>query len=174
MLTAEKMRSLPDCFMSIPDPRRAQGRRHRLPVVLAIAAGAILCGMRGYSAIAQWANALGPQARARFGCRRVDGVYRVPSEFVIRDCLVRIEAGALDRALAAWNQAWGSADQAIAIDGKTMKNAIDEDGKQTHILSTVNLFSDQAQPGAEFLVMRSRSKTRRVRNDRSRINEAIV
>ncbi len=40
--------------------------------------------------------------------------------------------------------------------------------------ATVNLFSDQAQPGAEFLVMRSRSKTRRVRNDSSRIKEAIV
>ena len=104
MLTAKQMRSLPDCFKNIPDPRRAQGRRHRLPVVLAIAAGAILCGMRGYSAIAQWANALGPKARARFGCRRVKGVYRVPSTFVIRDCLVRIEAGALDRALVAWNQ----------------------------------------------------------------------
>jgi hypothetical protein len=137
MLNAEQMRSLPHCFTTIADPRRAQGRRHRLPVVLAIAAGAIVCGMKGYKAIAQWAKALGPQARERFGCRRENGVYLVPSEFVIRDCLVRIEAGALDRALAAWNQAWGSTDQALAIDGKTMKNAIDEDGKQTHIMSVI-------------------------------------
>ncbi|MBK7002585.1 MAG: ISAs1 family transposase [Rhodoferax sp.] len=136
MLTAKQMCSPPDCFKNIPIPD-AQGRRHRLPVVLAIAAGAILCGMRGYSAIAQWANALGPKARARFGCRRVKGVYRVPSTFVIRDCLVRIEAGALDRALAAWNQTWGGTDQGISIDGKTMKNAIDEDGNQTHILSAI-------------------------------------
>jgi hypothetical protein len=137
MLNAEQMRSVPHCFTTIADPRRAQGRRHRLPVVLAIAAGAIVCGMKGYKAIAQWAKALGPQARERFGCRRENGVYLVPSEFVIRDCLVRIEAGALDRALAAWNQAWGSTDQALAIDGKTMKNAIDEDGKQTHIMSVI-------------------------------------
>lgn len=137
MLNAEQMRSLPRCFMTIPDPRRAQGLRHRLPVVLAIAAGAILCGMRGYKSISQWATSLGQQARERFGCRRENGVYLVPSEFVIRDCLVRIEAGALDRALAAWNQAWGSTDQAMSIDGKTMKNAIDEDGHQTHILSVI-------------------------------------
>lgn len=137
ILNAEQMRSLPRCFTTIADPQRAQGRRHRLPVVLAIAAGAILCGMRGYKAIAQWANALGPQARERFGCRRENGVYLVPSAFVIRDCLIRIEAGALDRALAAWQQAWGSADQALAIDGKTMKNAIDDAGRQTHILSAI-------------------------------------
>ena len=52
MLTADQMRVLPDFFADIPDPRRAQGRRHSLPTVLAIAAGAVLCGMRGYKAVA--------------------------------------------------------------------------------------------------------------------------
>lgn len=50
-LTADQMRTLPDFFADIPDPRHAQGRRHRLPVVLGLAVGAILCGMRGYKAI---------------------------------------------------------------------------------------------------------------------------
>jgi hypothetical protein len=137
MLNAEQMRLLPQCFRMIPDPRRSQGRRHRLPVVLGIAAGATLCGMRGYKAIAEWADALGQQARGRFDCRREHGRYVVPSEFVIRDCLIRIEPGALDRALNAWNQAWGAHDDALALDGKTMKNALDEQGQQTHILSVV-------------------------------------
>ena len=48
MLNAQQMRSLPQCFTMIDDPRSSQGLRHRLPVVLAIAAAAILCGMRGY------------------------------------------------------------------------------------------------------------------------------
>jgi hypothetical protein len=47
------------------------------------------------------------------------------------------EPGALDRALNAWNQAWAAPDDAVAIDGKTMKNALDEAGQQTHILSVV-------------------------------------
>lgn len=108
MLNAEQMRSLPQCFATLADPRRAQGRRHRLPVVPAIAAGAILCGIRGYKAISNWA-----------------------------DGLVRIESGALDRALHAWSQAWGVQDTALAMDGKTMKNALDETGRQTHIVSLV-------------------------------------
>jgi len=137
MLNADQMRLLPHCFKIINDPRRAQGRRHRLPVVLGIAAGATLCGMRGYKAIAEWADALGQKARERFGCRYENGQYVVPSEFVIRDCLVRIEPGVLDQALNAWNQAWGAEDNALAMDGKTMKNAIDAVGHQTHIMSVV-------------------------------------
>src|SRR3990172_6895872 len=137
MLNADQMQSLPTFFKAVPDPRRAEGRRHRLSTVLGIAAGAILCGMRGYQAISDWANSLGQKARERFGCRRENGHYVVPSEFVIRDCLIRIEPGALDRALNAWNRAWGVQDDALAIDGKTMKNATDEAGHQTHIMSVV-------------------------------------
>lgn len=137
MLNAEQMRQLPQCFKIIADPRRSQGRRHPLSVVLGIAAGATLCGMRGYKAISDWADALGQKARERFGCRRENGHYVVPSEFVIRDCLIRIEPGALDQALNAWNQAWGAQDEALAMDGKTMKNALDEAGHQTHIMSVV-------------------------------------
>jgi hypothetical protein len=90
--------------------------------------------MRGHKAIAQWAKALGPHARA-LAAGATTRVYLVLSQFAIRDCLVRIEAGALDRALAAWNQAGASADRALTINGKAVKNAIDEEGHQTDILS---------------------------------------
>lgn len=137
MLNAEQMRSLPQCFTLIPDPRRAHGIRHRLPVVLGIAAAATLCGMRSYRAMSDWAEALGQKARERFGCRRENGRYVVPSEFVIRDCLVRVAPDTLDQALKTWNQAWGERSEALSIDGKTMKNALDANGQQTHILSVV-------------------------------------
>lgn len=138
MLNAEEMRALPLCFSEIKDPRRPQGRRHRLSVVLGIAAGATLCGMSGYKSMADWAQGLGQAARERFGCRRENKRYVVPSEFVIRDCLVRVEPGTLDRALSLWNQSWGQpVDSALAMDGKTMKNAVDTNGAQTHILSVV-------------------------------------
>jgi hypothetical protein len=138
MLSADIMRSLPEFFFDISDPRRRQGRRHRLATVLAIATAAILCGMRGYKAIADWAQSLSPLARERFGCRREQrGIYLVPSESIIRNVLIRVDPIALDRALQRWNEAYGRDDLSLAIDGKTMKNAIDENGNQTHIMSVI-------------------------------------
>ena len=137
MLKAAQMESLPYFFREIPDPRRAQGRRHPLPTVLAIAAGAVLCGMRGYRAIADWAQSLSPRARERFRCRRENGRSVVPSEYVIRDLLIRIHPPDLDRALQQWNDTYGRQDESLAIDGKTMCNALDDQGYQTHVMSVV-------------------------------------
>ena len=142
-LTADQMRSLPDYFRLINDPRRAQGRRHHVHVVLAIAAGAILCGMRGYKAISDWAQALSPKARERFGCRYRNNKLIVPSESTLRNVLIRVKPVELDQALGHWNQRYGATDESLAIDGKTMCNAIDEDGNQTHIMSAVGHKSKQ-------------------------------
>jgi len=137
MLKAKQMQSLPSFFSKIPDPRRTQGRRHRLATVLAIAAGASLCGMRGYRAISDWAKSLGKKARQRFGCRYAHDRYIVPSEYIIRDVLIRVDPVHLDRALQRWNETYAEQDESLAIDGKTMCNAIDDQGYQTHVLSVV-------------------------------------
>jgi hypothetical protein len=136
-ISAEHMRSLPQFFADIPDPRRTQGRRHRLSTVLAIAAGAVLCGMRGYKAIADWANSLGQKARERFRCRVVNRRCIVPCEYIFRDVLTRVDPLHLDRALQKWNETYGQEDESLSIDGKTMCNAIDEQGHQVHIMSVI-------------------------------------
>lgn len=137
MLSAEQMCSLPTFFAAVPDPRRAQGRRHPLPAVLALAAAAVLCGARGYKAMAAWAQDLSQTARARFRCRYRNGRYEVPSRTRIRDVLTRVDPDALDQALQAWTAQMAADDEGLALDGKTMRNAIDEDGRQTHILGVV-------------------------------------
>jgi len=142
-LTADHMRSLPDFFRQIADPRRRQGRRHAVHVVLAIATGAVLCGMRGYKAISDWTQSLTPKALERFGCRRRQGKYTAPSESTIRNVLIRVAPVELDKALQLWNEHYGAVDESLAIDGKTMCNAIDEDGKQTHIMSAIGHESKQ-------------------------------
>jgi hypothetical protein len=108
-----------------------------LPTVLAIATAAVLCGARGYKAIAQWAEDLGQKARARFRCRYRNGRYEVPSRTRIRDVLIRVDPLLLDRALQGWNAQYAEAGEGLAIDGKTMCNAIDEEDRQTHILGVV-------------------------------------
>jgi len=142
-LSARHMKSLPYFFKAITDPRRAQGRRHRIEVVLSIAAAAILCGMCGYRAISDWTKDLSPKARARFGCRRRNKKYIIPSESIIRDVLIRVDPVELDQALQRWNEQYGSVDESLAIDGKTMCNAINDKGRQTHIMSAVGHQSGQ-------------------------------
>ena len=150
MISADTMRSLPDCFADIDDPRRRQGRRHPLPTVLAIAAGATLCGARGYRAMAEWAEDLSPRARERFRCRHRNRRYEVPSEFVIRDVLVRVGPDQLDRALQRFQAAGGDADDAIAIDGKTMRGAICTDDAEAEAEARAgNGDGDDADDNAE-------------------------
>ena len=150
MIAADTMRSLPGCFADIDDPRRRQGRRHPLPVVLAIAAGATLCGARGYKAMAEWADDLSPRARERFRCRHRRGRYEVPSEFVIRDVLVRVDPDQLDRALQRFHAARGDDGEAIAIDGKTMRNAIHtDDGEAAARADGGAKPADGAKPAAD-------------------------
>lgn len=141
-LTAQHMLSLYEFFKEIEDPRRAQGRKHPLATVLSLAAAAILCGMRGYKDISLWAQSLGNNARSRFRCRKRNGRYEVPSLSVIRRVLVSVDPQQLDRALNAWNSQYGCLDESLAIDGKTMCNAIDQD-KQAHIMSAIGHQSGQ-------------------------------
>jgi Domain of unknown function (DUF4338)/DDE_Tnp_1-associated len=137
MLSAAHMQALPEFFRAIPDPRRGQGRRHPLHVVLAIAAAAILCGARGYTHIAEWAESLSKDARRRFRCRHVNGRFEVPSYTVIRDVLMRVGPEHLDHALQGWNAQFGLKDSSLALDGKTIRRALDDEGAQPHIMSVI-------------------------------------
>ena len=136
-LTAAQMRSLPEFFQNIDDPRRRQGRRHALPTVLALAAAATLCGMRGYKAMSEWVDDLSPKVLQRFRVRRRGGRYRPPSLSAMRRLLIRVDPVQLDAALRAWHEAHGSGDSALAIDGKTIRGAIDDEGYQAHVLGIV-------------------------------------
>ncbi len=162
-LTANQMKSLPDFFRQVEDPRRRQGKRHAVHVVLAIAAGAILCGMCGYKAISDWTKSLTPKALERFGCRRRKGKYIGPSESTIRNVLIRVSPAELDKALRLWNEQYGATDESLAIDGKTMCNAIDENGRQTHIMSAVGHDSKQCYTQKKLAPCPSQEVTRKSR-----------
>ena len=142
-LSAQQMKSLPYFFKEITDPRRSHGTRHRLETVLSLAAAAILCGMCGYRSISGWTKDLSQLARARFNCRLENKKYIIPSESIIRDVLIRVDPIELDQALQKWNEEYGSIDESLAIDGKTMCNAIDKNGRQAHIMSAVGHQSGQ-------------------------------
>ena len=65
------------------------------------------------------------------------GKYVVPSLSILRDLLVRVEPTELEAAFRRWNDTYAQEDSSLAIDGKTMCNAIDASGRQTQIMSAV-------------------------------------
>ena len=128
MLSAEQMRSLPDVFRTI-DPR---SRRAPLPPRDS-GPRRTLCGARGYKAIHEWVCDLSPAMLRHFRCRRVNGAYERPSIYCLRNAIVKVAPEELDAALRAWFSAHGHDDASLAIDGKTMKGAVDEAGRQVHL-----------------------------------------
>jgi len=160
-LTAQQMVSLYDFFTQIDDFRRRQGRKHPLPSVLSLAAAAVLCGMRGYKDISLWAQSLGQKARSRFRCRKREGVYEVPSVTVIRNALIGVDPQQLDQSLSAWNAQYVQIDESLAIDGKTMCNAIDDDDKQVHIMSAIGHQSGQCYTQKKSVPCASKAATKK-------------
>jgi len=145
-LSADQLRALPECFSAITDPRRAQGRRHPMRAVLAIATAATLCGMSGYKAMGEWAQRLGQKGAQRIGCRRDPRTrqYLIPSVSAIRDVLIRVDPAELDRAFGQWNALWASHDESLAIDGKTLRGSADAQGNPVHVMSAVGHESSAA------------------------------
>lgn len=127
--------SLLSCLAQVTDPRKKRGIRHKNLSVLAIAVCAILSGMTGFVAIAQWAGELTQDLLKRLSCRQhpETGEYIPPSEPTIRRLLQSVNADEVDRALNRWLDKQAK-DGAIAVDGKTLKGA-STDGKKVHLLS---------------------------------------
>ena len=97
-----------------------------------------MCGARGYSAIAQWAQHRTQNQLKRLWCRYNEETnrYQPPSEPTIRRVLQAIDAEAVDQAIYAWLGSLFSG-CAVAFDGKVLKGARNEDGSQVHLLSAI-------------------------------------
>jgi predicted transposase YbfD/YdcC len=129
---------LPEYLAGVPDHRRAQGRRHSLATILCLACAAVAAGAKSLVAIAEWA-AGAPEAVLDCLEVRTDpcgGARVVPSETTIRRALSGADAGALDELLAAW-LAGGDVPAAVAVDGKTLRGAIQPDGRAVHLLAAM-------------------------------------
>lgn len=116
------------------DPRKRRGVRHPCAAVLGIAVCAVLCGARGFLAIADWAKGLRRQDLRRFGSRRE----QPPSEPTIRRMLHAIDADQFDGGISEWLRAQQSlSGKALALDGKTLRGSRDGEKAGLHLLSAV-------------------------------------
>ena len=118
MDTESLMRGLLEAFESVPDPRSAQGRRHPLQAILALATAAMLCGARSLYAISQWGRLQEPAVVRALGFRRE----RTPSVATLHRVFSRLDAAAFEAVLSRWVQGnLGDSREAIVIDGKGLR-----------------------------------------------------
>lgn len=155
-------------FAKVSDPRRVAWVDHPVSVVLALCAGAVVAGMRSFTAIAGWVtdtpDDLLMSVYAR--CGRVCAVAVPPSKATIWRVLTEVDAASVDAVIGAW--LWQRGDQGqraepsqsieprsatttgctdtevesgqpvvLAVDGKTVRGAVDAEGNQTHLLAVM-------------------------------------
>lgn len=137
-LAAQDFRSLLEYFDSIEDFRNSQGRRHRLASVLALISAAMLSGARGYKGIWVWCDELSQANRRHFRCYLSKGERRVPSITVIRNVMMKTDPKRLQCCINDFcSTHFGTPDEAVAIDGKTLRGSHRDDQRQSHVMNVV-------------------------------------
>jgi len=147
---------------SLPDHRKPKGVRHKLAAILLVCAAAVLCGAHGPREIAEWAADLDDEARARLHCRRrpAGGRLVVPSESTIQRTLRSVDREGFDLVVNETMRGLvqpgpepsasdaedgddeddeddGPALRCLAVDGKSLRGAVQDDGRLVHLLSVV-------------------------------------
>src|SRR4029450_7260340 len=132
-------RPLIEVLAEIPDFRRNRGKRHPLAAILALACSAMLCGYRSYTAIAEWGRHYGDPLVHALGFK-----HRSPCAATLHTVLRRMDREILDVKLGAWaetdlREAPGSeeGEDAMAIDGKTLRGSKKQGAPGAHLLSAL-------------------------------------
>jgi predicted transposase YbfD/YdcC len=132
-------RPLIEVLAAIPDFRRNRGKRHPLGAILARACSAMLCGYRSYTAIAEWGRHYGEHL-----VRALGFTHRSPCAATLHTVLRRVDREAVEAKLGAWAEGLlGEAPQteggedALAIDGKTLRGSQKQGAPGVHLLSAL-------------------------------------
>ena len=127
--------SLYEALRKLSDPRRRQGKRYELALILCLLVEALLAGQTSLSGATEWIRHRGPSLAERFGLRRKS----MPCQMTYCNVLARVDGKHLDEILSTFFVRWeaqsrcgdepsrlqtpqGQADHRhLAIDGKTLR-----------------------------------------------------
>ena len=143
-----------ELFAGVPDGRSGQGRDHPVAAVLALAAAAVVAGMKGYTAITGWVADVSAAVLADLYLRAGAVPAGPPSKTTIWRVLTDADPEMLDDAVGTWlmNLAGFAAPAAgerddrapgcgalmqVRLDGKAVRGAKDADGKQVRLLAAL-------------------------------------
>ena len=132
-----------------------QGRDHPVAAVLALAAAAVVAGMRGYTAITGWVADVPSAILADVYLRSGAAAAPPPSKTTIWRVLTDADAGAFDVAVGTWlmslagftmsaaagrdagEEGCPPALMQVRLDGKAIRGAKDADGNQVRLLAAL-------------------------------------
>jgi transposase-like protein len=143
---------LPDFLARVADHRKPKGIRHGLAAILAVIVVARLSGADSVCACGQFAASMPQEALARCGIRysKRPGRYVPPSPKTIKRAVRAVDAAAADEQMCARLRAEAAAGRLrwrhIAVDGKTVRGAKDDDGKAPHLLSAYDVTAGTGSP----------------------------
>ena len=139
-----------ELFGLVTDGRSGQRRDHPVAAVLALAAAAVVAGMKGYTAITGWVQDVPPPVLADLYLRAGASPARPPSKSTIWRVITDADAEAFDAIVGRWltsRQAAGEQEGAggddaaglvpVRLDGKTVRGAKDGEGNQRHLLAVL-------------------------------------
>jgi hypothetical protein len=123
-LKINQLKTLRHAFEEVPDPRRAQSRRHPFTAMLTLVALGLLMGGRDMRNIWRKVAKLDQKQREAIGLKvrhKTSGRLKMPGYDALNDLLNLIDPQAYSEALTAWLQAnSGLLPRSLALDGKSI------------------------------------------------------
>ena len=112
--------SIQEHFADLPDPRRAQGKRHRLSDMIVIAVTAVICCADGWADVADFGN-----AKLAWFRTFLDLPHGVPCPDTFERVFARLDPDAFERCFMNWTEALAgsSAGKLVALDGKRVRRS---------------------------------------------------
>jgi predicted transposase YbfD/YdcC len=139
-----------ELLAGVPDGRTGQGRDHPVAAVLALAAAAVVAGMKGYTAISGWVADVPAPVLAGLYLRCGAAPAPPPSKTTIWRVMTDAGTGELDAAAGTWlmdlaGLAGPDAGQEdgppalvqVRLDGKAVRGARNADGTQVRLLAAL-------------------------------------
>ena len=129
----------------VTDHRKPKGKRHGMAAILAVVVVARLSGANSVYAAGQFAASMPQEALRRCGIRynKRLGRYVPPSPKTIKRAVRAVDAKAADEQMCAWLRAEAAAGRLnwrhIAIDGKTVRGAVQPGGTRPHLLAAYDV-----------------------------------
>jgi len=114
--------SLWDCFAEVPDPRRAQGRRHKLRDILAITLCAVVCGADDFAEIEEFG-----ETREAWLRQFLELPHGIPSHDTFGRVFAALDPHSFGRCFMSWVRGVAALREGaiVAIDGKRVRRSYD-------------------------------------------------